>query len=110
MGVGMGTEVAIRCAYAVAILIGVVDLLFFKNIVLLGIVFLILLLAVRESYQLQSTESYDDSFMGYDFSQGYTSLEKSEAAPKPESRAGVLARALARRKAGKQPRQLHLQK
>jgi stage IV sporulation protein FB len=109
MGVGMGTEVAIRCAYAISVLIAVVDLVFFKHIVLLFIAFLILLLAVQESYQLQATESYDDSFMGYDFSQGYTSLEKSEAAAKPERRAGLLARWLARRKADKQRRQLDLE-
>ena len=100
---------AIRCAYAISVLIGVVDLVFFKHIVLLFIAFLILLLAVQESYQLQATESYDDSFMGYDFSQGYTSLEKSEAAAKPERRAGLLARWLARRKAEKQRRQLDLE-
>ncbi len=104
MGGGMGTEVAIRIAYAVAIVLAVVGLLFFDNTLLLALAFLIIVLAMQESYQLQATESYDDSFMGYDFSQGYTSLEKSEAANKPKRRAGLLARWLARRRAGKQQR------
>lgn len=104
MGAGMGTEVAIRIAYAVAILLAVVDLVFFDHVILLTLSFVIIVLALQESYQLQATESYDDSFMGYDFSQGYTSLERSEAANKPKRRAGLLARWLARRRAGKQQR------
>jgi stage IV sporulation protein FB len=31
-----------------------------------------------ERNQLQQADHYDESFMGYDFSQGYTSLEQSE--------------------------------
>jgi hypothetical protein len=103
MGVGMATEVAIRIAYAVAIVIAVADLMFFQGVILLSIAFLIAVLAMQESYQLQATESYDDSFMGYDFSQGYTSLERSDSG-KPERRVGLLARWLARRRALKQRR------
>lgn len=36
-----------------------------------------LVLNVLLTVQMQAGESYDDSFMGYDFSQGYTSLERS---------------------------------
>jgi len=104
MGMGMGTEVAIRIAYAVAVVLAVVDLVFFDHVLLLTLSFVIIVLALQEQYQLQATESYDDSFMGYDFSQGYTSLERSEAANKPKRRAGLLARWLARRRAGKQQR------
>ncbi|MGE5191747.1 MAG: site-2 protease family protein [Deltaproteobacteria bacterium] len=103
MGAGMGTEVAFRIAIAFAILMGVVDLIFFGNLIVLTLAFMIIVLALQESFQIQATESYDDSFMGYDFSQGYTSLEKSEAA-RPERRAGLLARWLAKRKADKQRR------
>ncbi|MEX0700487.1 MAG: site-2 protease family protein [Planctomycetales bacterium] len=37
----------------------------------------VLLLNVQESVQARTAENYDESFMGYDFSQGYTSLERS---------------------------------
>jgi len=104
MGSGMGSEVAFRIAIAFAIVLGVVDLIFFGNLVVLTLAFMIVVLALQESFQMQATESYDDSFMGYDFSQGYTSLEKSETA-RPERRLGLLARWLARRKADKQRRQ-----
>ncbi|MCA8990207.1 MAG: M50 family metallopeptidase, partial [Planctomycetaceae bacterium] len=44
----------------------------------------ILVLNLMESAQLQQAELYDESFMGYDFSQGYTSLERSShASAKP---------------------------
>lgn len=46
----------------------------------------VLLMNLQESFQMRSGESYDDSFMGYDFSQGYTSLERENeqrAARKP---------------------------
>lgn len=44
---------------------------------------LVLILNLNEVVQLRTSDSYDDSFMGYDFSQGYTSLEKAEGAGKP---------------------------
>jgi Zn-dependent protease len=106
MGTGMGTEVALRIAIFFAIGLAIVDLIFFSNLIVLTLAFVIIVLAMQESFQLQATESYDDSFMGYDFSQGYTSLEKSEVAKQPERRAGLLARWLARRKADKQRRLL----
>ena len=102
-------ENRVRIAIAFAIVLAVVDLIFFGNLIVLTLAFMIVVLALQESFQMQATESYDDSFMGYDFSQGYTSLEKSEAAAKPERRAGLLARWLARRKAEKQRRQLDLE-
>jgi len=103
MGNGMGTEVSIRIAIAFAILSGLVGALIFDHMILLGISFLIILLAVHEHFQLQASESYDDSFMGYDFSQGYTSLERSEPV-KPERRVGLLARWLENKRARKQRR------
>jgi stage IV sporulation protein FB len=39
---------------------------------------LVLVLNLQESFRLQTADHYDDSFMGYDFSQGYTSLERAE--------------------------------
>ena len=106
MGTGMGTEVALRCGIAVAVVLAIVAFVFSK-VLLLGLAFLIILLAVQENHQIQANESYDDSFMGYDFSQGYTSLERTEAA-KPDRRTGLLARWFAARRAEKQRRQQEL--
>jgi len=100
MGTGMGTEMAIRLAYVVAVLIVLVGMIFFKSIVLVVLGFLIFLLAMQDHHQLQASESYDDSFMGYDFSQGYTSLERSESV-KPERRVGFWQRWVAKRRADK---------
>lgn len=101
MGNGMGSEMTIRLAYIVAVLIGLADLMHFKSMVLLVLAFLIVLLAIQEHHQLQAAESYDDSFMGYDFSQGYTSLERSEQPVKPERRVGFWQRWQVKRRAEK---------
>jgi Zn-dependent protease len=70
-------------------------------VVFLGAI--ILLLNMQEMHQLRSGESYDESFMGYDFSQGYTSLERDEAAP-PERQPGFLERWKERRQQEKRQR------
>ena len=100
MGTGMGAEMAIRLAYVFAFLIAVVGFVFFKSLVLVALAFLITVLAMQEHYQLQASDSYDDSFMGYDFSQGYTSLERSEPV-KPARRVGFWQRWVAKRRADK---------
>ncbi len=38
----------------------------------------VLVMNLYETMQRQFSEAYDDSFLGYDFSQGYTSLEREE--------------------------------
>jgi len=100
MGTGMGTEMAIRLGIISAVLIGGVGMLYYKSMVLVVLGFVIILLAIQEHHQLQASESYDDSFMGYDFSQGYTSLEKSDPV-KPERRVGFWQRWQAKRRADK---------
>lgn len=65
---------------------------------------MVLLLNLQESFMMQTQETYDDSFLGYDFSQGYTSLER-EADEKPSAkRKGVLQRWRERRKSEKERR------
>jgi Zn-dependent protease len=103
MGTGIGTEIAIRIGMVAAVLMVLVGFIVFKHVTLVVIGFTIFLLAINEHYQLQASESYDDSFMGYDFSQGYTSLERSETA-KPERRVGLWQRWVQRRRAEKQRR------
>lgn len=56
-----------------------------------------------ESMQARSADGYDDSFMGYDFSQGYTSLERNRET-KPPRRPGFIESWRARRRAEKERR------
>ncbi|HTI49527.1 MAG TPA: site-2 protease family protein [Planctomycetaceae bacterium] len=103
LGAQMAMEISIRIGYVAGIVLAVVAMLIFKHVVLLGLAFLILLLTMQESFQLQAGEAFDDSFMGYDFSQGYTSLEKSDRS-KREPRPGLVARWLESRRQEKQRR------
>ena len=103
MGAGIGTEIAIRIGMVAAVLMVLAGFIVFKHVTLVVIGFTIFLLAINEHYQLQASRSYDESFMGYDFSQGYTSLERSETA-KPERRVGLWQRWLQRRRAEKMRR------
>jgi stage IV sporulation protein FB len=68
-------------------------------LVFLGAV--IMLLNMQESFQLRSTDGYDDSFMGYDFSQGYTSLDRDDDHPRPARRPGLWQRWREQRRAEK---------
>ena len=70
-------------------------------VVFLGAI--VLLLNMQEMHQLRSGETFDESFMGYDFSQGYTSLEREQAAT-PERRPGFLERWKDRRRQEKKQR------
>jgi Zn-dependent protease len=71
-----------------------------------GVVFsaMIVILNLHETMQIRTSESYDESFMGYDFSQGYTSLERSAGAV-AEKRPGALRRWFRRRQAERERRQ-----
>ncbi|MCH7988548.1 MAG: site-2 protease family protein [Planctomycetes bacterium] len=70
-----------------------------RFLVFLGAV--IMLLNLQESFQLRSTDGYDDSFMGYDFSQGYTSLDRSDEKSLPARRPGLWQRWREQRRAEK---------
>lgn len=59
---------------------------------------------LRESLRQHISETFDESFMGYDFSQGYTSLERSVPA-EAEVNSSVLQRWLARRRVQREERQ-----
>ncbi len=52
----------------------------------------VLVMNLEETYRLRSADVYDDSFMGYDFSQGYTSLERDPETGEPTRRRGAIAR------------------
>lgn len=59
---------------------------------------------LREAMRHQISENFDESFMGYDFSQGYTSLERSMPV-ETEVRQSLVQRWRARRKVMREERQ-----
>ncbi len=67
---------------------------------------LVIPLNLVESFQMQRQEYGEESFMGYDFSQGYTSLEQSNTDEfEADDQPGVLARWRAQREEEKRQKQ-----
>jgi Zn-dependent protease len=79
-------ETSIRISFLVAGLIMLVGLFVLDSawIVFFGAV--ALFLSLVEWFQMRTADTLDDSFMGYDFSQGYTSLERSHKPNQPAAR------------------------
>ena len=101
-GTATATEWGIRVGMAAGVIAMVIGVLVPSAfVVLLGA--LVLLTSLQEQWQVRLGEAYDDSFLGYDFSQGYTSLERSEAVAR-ERRQGPLQRWRERRRAEKERR------
>ncbi len=94
------TEIYLRIGFAFGfvILLGGV-LLDQVWVVFIGAV--VLILNMHETMQIRSGEALDESFLGYDFSEGYTSLERSEHR-RPMRKQGLLARWRERRRTEKQ--------
>ncbi len=76
LGGDVGTGWYLRVGFAVA-MIGMFTGLILDSTWLVFIGAIVMTLNLLESFQMQTGDAYDDSFMGYDFSQGYTSLERS---------------------------------
>lgn len=66
-------------AMAAAVIIGVIGFLITPElgIVLVTLASFVMMLNILETIQRQLSEFHDESFLGYDFSQGYTSLEQA---------------------------------
>ena len=88
-----GTFIYLRIGLFFAFLVGIAGL-FLDHAWIVAIGAVLLVLNLYESQQMQQAQAYDESFMGYDFSQGYTSLEQSHSnAPTTvPARKGILAR------------------
>lgn len=102
----IGPRRAMELSIIVAFVVGVIGMVVglfgsWAWLVLAGAIVFIVNLIQR--FQLQQSDHYDESFMGYDFSQGYTSLEQSEA--QSEKAPGVLKRWKEKRKAERARRQ-----
>ncbi|RPI86227.1 MAG: hypothetical protein EHM42_06205 [Planctomycetaceae bacterium] len=98
-------EWSIRIAFGGGIVVCLAAMLFLDNTVLLGLGFLILLGAVLESVQMRLGDRRDDSFLGYDFSQGYTSLEQAREFEGTGKSSSVVERWLEQRRASKRERE-----
>lgn len=93
LGNMIGVEASIRLAMVAGALVALAAMLLLENTFLVGLGFFLLLFAVLEHQQIQMPEQVDDSFMGYDFSQGYTSLERShDSEPAPQAQPGFFER------------------
>ena len=78
--------------------------MFVDNTMVVCLGAIVLMLNMQESFRMQTADNYDDSFMGYDFSQGYTSLEKEKDAP-AQPRKNAFARWREKRAAEKAERE-----
>jgi Zn-dependent protease len=77
MGSRKAMELSVMVGFAVGAIAMVTGVFIeMAYVVLMGAIVFITNLIERN--QLQQADHYDESFMGYDFSQGYTSLEQSE--------------------------------
>ncbi len=112
MGSETGAEIYIRIGFVFAFVMMIGGLLIdgddFNGIWVVVIGSILLVLNMQESFQLRSGERYDESFMGYDFSQGYTSLERTEETPS-QLRRGLLQQWRDRRRAEHKQVEVELQ-
>ncbi|MFW6124663.1 MAG: site-2 protease family protein [Pirellulales bacterium] len=107
MGFGRATLVAVQAGKVTAIGMFVVAVLS-GALLLIGVAFFIYLMAERERQMLEAGLLFDDSVFGYDFSQGYTSLENSTT--KPRRRVSAWRRWRMRRAQMKRQRELTRQR
>lgn len=79
MGNLPGSELATKIGMVAGILLGVVGIFFLNKemVWLVGLGAFLVLMAMQELQRIQFSELADESEFGYDFSQGYTSLERS---------------------------------
>ncbi|HBN79116.1 MAG TPA: hypothetical protein DD473_25535 [Planctomycetaceae bacterium] len=79
IGQGTATErktICLKIGTVAAIIFSAIGLMT-DNVWIVFLASTLLVMNILEGVSVQYGEVYDDSFMGYDFSQGYTSLEKS---------------------------------
>jgi len=95
-------EIYVRVGFVVSFIMMIAGLMYGENgsvsLVFFGSILLVL--NMQESAQAQAGESYDESFLGYDFSQGYTSLEQAES--KANKQPGAILRWKEKRQQKKQ--------
>lgn len=103
LGHSVGQQTLFRIGVSVGFAV-VVGALLSESVWLASVGAVLIAYNLREGSRHQHAENFDESFMGYDFSQGYTSLEKS-APPEPQGQPGFFQRWLIRRRKHRQERQ-----
>ncbi len=101
LGHYQSSKVAIYAGFVVAVFVGLYSIVYSEPLMAYLTIFIFIACA-QEWMTLES--AHEDSLFGYDFSQGYTSLEKDDpqpAPPKPKKQ-NFIQRWLARRAARKQ--------
>jgi Zn-dependent protease len=87
-GFARSTMVTVQVAKLCAIALGVTGVLLLhrgsENFQLIAVAFFVYVMSEKERRQVEEGLYADETFMGYDFSQGYTSLATSS--PKPKAR------------------------
>ena len=98
LGHYQSTKVAIYAGFVVAVLVGLSAIIHTEPMM----AFLTIFIFVSCAQEWMAPKAHEDSLFGYDFSQGYTSLEKDEtpAPPKPKKQ-NFIQRWLAKRAAKK---------
>ena len=107
----MGNEAGNSVYSKIGLVLGVLMLvlgLFIDAIWVVVVGALLLVMNLYESFQLRMGDSYDESFMGYDFSQGYTSLERTDEEV-PVKRVGALTRWRQKRQVEKRQKEIQKQ-
>jgi Zn-dependent protease len=99
LGHYQSTYVAIYCGYGVMLIIGILSIIYREPL----LAFLTIFIYVSCAQEMTVLESaHEDSLFGYDFSQGYTSLEKDEPPPPKPKKQNFIQRWLAERAARKE--------
>ncbi len=110
LGFRQATYVAIFCGWIVGILLGLYVVVTFnaaagaEPLLLLGLAIMIFMTCRQHFYLLESGGLTEDSVFGYDFSQGYTSLERDQAPTRRRPRQSFWQRWFERRAARKRQR------
>jgi len=102
VGYRRATLAAIFCGWVVALLLALSVVVFFKasdgaNLLMLFFLALFIYATCKQEFMLLEGRMNDESVFGYDFSQGYTSLEREQAAPPKRRRPNFWQRWLQRR-------------
>lgn len=77
-GGSTAADVTVKLGIGMAIVMMIVGAIALDSAWIMLIGAFLLVTNIVEQMQMQMGEVYDESFMGYDFSQGYTSLERAE--------------------------------
>jgi stage IV sporulation protein FB len=99
LGHYQSTKIAIYCGFGVMMILGLLSIVYGEPLMICLALFTFVACA-QEMMVLEA--AHEDSLFGYDFSQGYTSLEKDEPPPPKVKKQNFIQRWLAERAAKKE--------